>query len=214
MWRVLTGLQREITISFLMVGHTKFAPDCCFGVLKRRFRRERVNCLDDLAAVVEASSTSNTVQLVGQEDGTSYVNIYDWTSFLAPHFKRIPGMKQYHHFEISSDMPGVLKLKLFADSTQASLTLLCDNWAPSADDLPSAIPPPGLSVERQQYLYHSIRPYCTADTQDVVCPLPVLQEDTTPESPEQIQSPEPPAKRLRHCSVCGEPGHNARFHKH
>ena len=112
MWRVLAGLQRQIIISFMMVGHTKFAPDCCFGVLKRKFRREKVSCLDDLAAVVEASSVSNTAQLVGQENGTTYVNMYDWTPFLAPHFKKIPGMKQYHHFEITSDMPGVLRLKM------------------------------------------------------------------------------------------------------
>ena len=32
MWRVLTGLHREIKISFLPVGHTKFASDWCFGL--------------------------------------------------------------------------------------------------------------------------------------------------------------------------------------
>ena len=93
-------------------------------MLKRRFRRERVDCLDDLVTVVEASAVSNTAQLVGREDGTTYVNMYDWTPFLAPHFKRIPGMKQYHHFEISSSIPGVLKLKFFADSDPVEL-LFC-----------------------------------------------------------------------------------------
>ena len=129
MWRVLAGLQRQIIISFMMVGHTKFAPDCCFGVLKRKFRREKVSCLDDLAAVVEASSVSNTAQLVGQENGTTYVNMYDWTPFLAPHFKKIPGMKQYHHFEITSDMPGVLRLKMFADR----LRLRCNSDCVTSD---------------------------------------------------------------------------------
>ena len=27
MWQVMTGLQKKIILSFLLVGHTKFAPD-------------------------------------------------------------------------------------------------------------------------------------------------------------------------------------------
>ena len=41
-WRVLTGLNKRIEISFMLVGHTKFAPDWCFGLVKQRFRRTRV----------------------------------------------------------------------------------------------------------------------------------------------------------------------------
>ena len=58
MWRVLTGLQKEIIMSFMMVGHTKFAPDCCFAVLKRKFRRERVNCLDDQTVLLLSNNDS------------------------------------------------------------------------------------------------------------------------------------------------------------
>ena len=32
-WRVFAGLHKSITISFLIVGHTKFAPDWAFGLL-------------------------------------------------------------------------------------------------------------------------------------------------------------------------------------
>ena len=32
MWRVSTGLHHKITIFFMVVGHTKFAPDGCFGM--------------------------------------------------------------------------------------------------------------------------------------------------------------------------------------
>ena len=42
MWRVLTGLHKEVKISFLPVGHTKFAPDWCFGLLKQRFLRTKI----------------------------------------------------------------------------------------------------------------------------------------------------------------------------
>ena len=36
LWRVLTGLHQNITLSFMIAGHTKFSPDWCFGLLKKR----------------------------------------------------------------------------------------------------------------------------------------------------------------------------------
>ena len=36
LWRVLTGLHENITLSFMVAGHTKFSPDWCFGLLKKR----------------------------------------------------------------------------------------------------------------------------------------------------------------------------------
>ena len=36
LWRVLTGLHTSITLSFMITGHTKFSPDWCFGLLKKR----------------------------------------------------------------------------------------------------------------------------------------------------------------------------------
>ena len=65
MWRVHVGLNMEIKMSFLLVGHTKFAPDCCFGLFKRLFRKTKVGCLEDIAAVVERSAAINHAQLVG-----------------------------------------------------------------------------------------------------------------------------------------------------
>ena len=46
MWRVRTGLHEEVTISFLPVGHTKFSPDWCFGLMKQRFRRTKIGDLE------------------------------------------------------------------------------------------------------------------------------------------------------------------------
>ncbi len=76
-WRILCGLNRKIEISFLLVGHTKFAPDWCFGLLKQKFRKTLVGCLDDLARVVDQSAHTNHAQLVGTEDGKSLVSQYD-----------------------------------------------------------------------------------------------------------------------------------------
>ena len=73
MWRVLVGLHEEITLSFLLVGHTKFAPDWCFGLIKQKYRRTIVGCLDDIKEVVDKSADVNYTQLVGSQEGGTIV---------------------------------------------------------------------------------------------------------------------------------------------
>ena len=48
-WRVMIGLHRSIVLSFLVVGHTKFSPDRCFGLLSnvpvaQELVRWRITC--------------------------------------------------------------------------------------------------------------------------------------------------------------------------
>ena len=42
LYRILVGLHDRITLSFMLVGHTKFAPDGYFGLIKYRYRRSSV----------------------------------------------------------------------------------------------------------------------------------------------------------------------------
>ena len=37
-WRIATKLHHSIEYSFLIAGHTKFAPDRCFGILKKSYK--------------------------------------------------------------------------------------------------------------------------------------------------------------------------------
>lgn len=95
-WRVLSGLNEKIEISFLLVGHTKFAPDWCFGLLKQKFRKTKVGCLADIAKVVNTSAVVNHAELVGNEDGTVLVTQYDWAkSFIRD--KPFKALKALHH---------------------------------------------------------------------------------------------------------------------
>ena len=80
LWRVMAGLNKHIEISFMLVGHTKFAPDWAFGLLKQKFRRMPVGCLDDMVKVVQQSASINKAQLVGLEDGTTIVKQCDWAT--------------------------------------------------------------------------------------------------------------------------------------
>ena len=41
-----------------------------------------------------------------------------------------------------------------------------------AKNLPEPTAPPGLSAKRSEYLFQSIREYCTPQTRDITCPPP------------------------------------------
>ena len=100
MLRVITGRHKSISLNFLTTGHTKFAPDWCFGLLKQRFRKEPVSSLKEMEATVCRSTLQevNIPQLVGDERGTVFVPMYDWQACLIPFSKAVKGIKQYHHF--------------------------------------------------------------------------------------------------------------------
>ena len=126
MWRVLVGLNITITLSFLPVGHTKFSPDWCFGLFKQKFRLADVGCLNDIAQVVCTSATVNTVQLVGTQEGEVIVPTMNWTSYLIPYFKKIPGIKKIHHFSIDQQKVGIVQLQEWSDSPIKNTQLLRD----------------------------------------------------------------------------------------
>ncbi|XP_038056881.1 uncharacterized protein LOC119728640 [Patiria miniata] len=100
LWRCMSGLHRSIEMHFMVVGHTKFAPDWCFGLFKQRYRRTAVSCLDDVVRVVTGSTQTgiNIPQLVGDEAGNTFVPQFDWQAFLSPFFKPLPGIKSFQHF--------------------------------------------------------------------------------------------------------------------
>ena len=219
-WRTLVGLHQKITISFLIVGHTKFAPDWCFGLLKQRFRKTYVSSLEDLVEVVNSSAAVNTAQLVGTQDGEVIVPCYDWSSFLGKYMNKVPKMKSYHHFTFSSASPGIVTLKQYSDSVSTTFSILKDSeWVPSAEDLPPTIPPSGLSNNRQWYLYRQIREFCREGTEDETCPKPALPppeelpqvEQAEEEALETVPASQAPKRPCpRRCGKCGETGHTRR----
>ena len=83
----MTGFHKSICLSFLVVGHTKFSLDWCFGLLKQKFKRTAVNSLDDLVSVVNQSAVVNKTQLVGSQSGEVMVFALennDWPSQVQP----------------------------------------------------------------------------------------------------------------------------------
>ena len=187
-WRVMVGLNKSITLSFLIVGHTKFSPDWCFGLFKQAFRRTKIGCLDDIAKVVESSAVVNHAQLVGTQDGQVLVPTYDWAQFFDGPFRQsaLKGIKAMHHLTFTHLKPGTVIVKDSVTSPEREINLLQDrSWKPTKSDLPSIITPPGLSLERQQYLFEKIREFCPPDSRDLVCPEPMQAEHTSTPPPKR-----------------------------
>ena len=173
MYWILCGLHDDIKVSFLPVGHTKFSPDWCFGLLKRHFKRSKVGCLDDIVRVVNESATPNIAQLVGSQNGEMIVPMYDWSTYFDDKTIKtaLKGITQMYHFHFSNEHPGKVIVQGSITDSKRTINLLKDpSWRPS--DLPQQLSPPGLSLERQYYLYDKIREFCPEYCQDAVCPKP------------------------------------------
>ena len=161
----------------MMVGHTKFALDWAFGLLKQRFKRTKVGCLADLAKVVTDSATINHSQLVGKENGEVIVKQFDWATFSAKHFRRqgFDGIKSLHHLEFAKATPGKVLVRMESDSEVQTLQVLAKSslhWTPSSSEMLEQIIPAGLPLERSKYLYEKIREFVPVESRDIVCRNP------------------------------------------
>jgi len=78
--RVMAGLHDEITLSFMIAGHTKFSPVWCFGLWKKRYQRTQVAGFSDLVVVVNQSSSVNVAQTTSQDEGLVLGRTYNWQS--------------------------------------------------------------------------------------------------------------------------------------
>ena len=168
-------LHHLITYSFLIAGHTKFAPDRSFKLIKKAFKVTYVSSLYEFAWLVETSSTSrlNKAQLVGTHDGRVIVLVYDCSSFLGQYFKKLPNIQKFHHFRFSNENPGKVFYKEFVSSPEQSFMLLKNNAIlPPPSILPDIVNPDGLTEERRNYLFREIRQFCKPGTEDIVATAP------------------------------------------
>ena len=155
----------------MLAGHTKFAPDRCFGIIKKSYRSRFVSSLYYIAEAIEESSVirTNLAQIIGHPDGTTVVPVFDWTKFFNGVFQIVPGLLKYHHFRVDSTEPGIVFAREFADSDEIRINILKSSFPVGHPDI---IPPKGLLPERKQYLFKEIRQFCKAGYEDLVAPHP------------------------------------------
>ncbi|KAM9528351.1 uncharacterized protein ACWYII_041044 isoform 1-T2 [Salvelinus alpinus] len=166
-------LHYNLDLHFLITGHTKFAPDWCFSLIKQCIRKTRVNILSEIDGVVKDSTVTGVTiqQLVGLEDGTVLVESYGWQQHLTPYFRPLPQFKQYQHLSFDALEPGVVAAKECSDSVGTRFLLRNADILPPIDGLPVQAPP-GLNTARQMYVFEKIREFCDEEAIDITCPAP------------------------------------------
>ena len=209
LFRTLMGHHKSITLSFMLPGHTKFAPDRHFGLLKKTYRRTYVETMGCLERVVQKSSYigANIPQRVKGPTGEDLVRYYDWKKFFEQYFKSLPGITSYHVFRTTHDHPGTIFVREHSQKPEIAVNLLKTQPRPS--DFPSQMIPSKIDLARQWYLYEKIRPFCASTLgKDLTCPKPT-QSKPASEPPQNTENPTGlPVKRS--CSVCKQPGHTKR----
>ena len=167
----MNGLQDSINYDFLLPGHTKFAPDWCFGLVKQKTRRTFISSLFDIGRTVEDSAAVNVTELVGLHNGTVLIATYDWVAYLGQYFKKLPQIKSFYHFRFDKEHPGTVFCKQYWDSEERAVNLLRNrNFLPNPGQLPDIVEPQDISQGWVDYLYKEIQEFCRDGTENLVAP--------------------------------------------
>ena len=172
-----------------------FSPDWCFGLIKQLYRRTKVGSLKSIAEVINKSAECNVAQLVSREDSSTIVPMCMWANFLTLHFKKIPGIKTFHHFRMLQATLGVMFVKEQADSLKKRFNLLVSQCSRTASTTWLECK---MSIKQ-------IRPFCPDDDKDLTCPIPSVPKPdrgTTPAPEDPHAAAASPPKRQRTCGTC------------
>lgn len=182
MYRILMELHDQIDLSFMVVGHTKFAPDGYFGLIKYRYRRSDVYTYHQLADLIEASSEHghNLCQRYLDQQENPNFTYRDFRHWLLKYFKKLPNITKYHHFHFDHRKPGMVQVKKTIDGAPREFNLLKKEFPFDVSippPLPKDIKPKGLSAKRAWYLYEQIRGHIPlVDDKEATCPLPKVEK--------------------------------------
>ena len=145
LWRVMAGLNEEVTIAFLLVDHTKFAPDLGF--------RTRVDMVYyGISDVVWQFAVLNHPQLIGDYDGNMFVMFMTEATWLRNTYTTaIKGINKYQHFQMYL---GVVCSDCQWWRRKADWYFKRYLWKPSLSAMPPLIIPPPLYYYSFSQLLH------------------------------------------------------------
>lgn len=164
-WLIMLKWYDDITINFMIPGHTKFICDSNFGHIKKKYWKTKINTMDDIERVIKSSAKLN--EAVRYKNNPEWT-WYDFDSFLRPHFKPLPNIKQYHHFRFSNENNDIGKVYVSKKSgeTETSFILLNNNKFNFNEEL-NIIPISPLTNERKNYLYTKVRQHVDDPYKDI-----------------------------------------------
>lgn len=99
---VSNGELDHIHISFMIAGHTKFAPDRLFSTIGCAYKTEDVFTIGDLKSICDKSATCHI------ETGEK---VLTWRKTLGEKYLDLPGVRKYHDFLKAHDGTVVMKVR-------------------------------------------------------------------------------------------------------
>ena len=101
---VSSGKVDHVHISFMIAGHTKFAPDRLFSIIGSAYKSEDVFTIDELKAICDTCAKCYI------EKGDM---VHTWRDSITQKYSDLPGVRKYHDFLIvkSHDSGVVMKVR-------------------------------------------------------------------------------------------------------
>jgi len=100
---VSSGELEHIHISFMIAGHTKFAPDRLFSTIGCAYKTEDVFTINGLKSICDKCSTCFI------ETGET---VLTWRNSLGERYSDLPGVRKYHDFLIVKAHDGTVVMKV------------------------------------------------------------------------------------------------------
>lgn len=100
---VSSGKIEYVHISFMIAGHTNFAPDRLFSIIGSAYKVADVFTVNELKALCEPSATT----LV--ENGE---NVLTWQDTLGHKYSDLPGVRKLHDFLVTRTHDGLVLMKV------------------------------------------------------------------------------------------------------
>ena len=158
-----TSKNSKISLNFLLVGHTRFAPDRIFGLIKMKYEKADIDTFRDFVLCVVGASPSGVSLAVPTHNPITkvkHVKWNRWDAFLHQFYDPLPHITRYHHFTFREEEITDVGCQTFADAPIQLIKIMRINPA-NNENGPEEIPPKGLSSQRQWYLYRELRPLCS-----------------------------------------------------
>ena len=105
---MLVGLSDELSLSYMLVGHTRCTVDGNFGLPKKSFRSNEVDSIADCVKMTDNSCGANEALHFSW-------SWQEWDAIPARFLSPVKGIATYQHLSVTRDAPGQVTMKHYGD---------------------------------------------------------------------------------------------------
>jgi hypothetical protein len=163
----MLGWYNNITINFMIPGHTKFICDAFFGQIKINYRNQKVNTVDNIEDIVNKSSKGNEGIRYNGGIGWKWLDFQNF--FSKKNFKNLPHITKYYHFRFSN-LPedlGKVYCSEVSGGEEVCHVLLHNNNDFDINEKLDILDVVHITDERKKYLNQKIRQYVDDPYKDI-----------------------------------------------